>query len=252
MSLAAAPSAQAKYQGQVTAWCDDLAAGCAAAVLPALVGRSDRRDVERYIENAVGERYRMLHEETRMLALAFPALDEQMVAYCHDTPRATYTYGERELVCFLRWLRRQGPLTPQQADFVTYHEAECACLALAWKDQQAHREFQRRAADRASLCDGSIQSAAQRWQLNPIRVWACLSGAAVGLVGATMEHALFYAAGQEVRMLWLPVAEMQLVWQLELLASATLAEWSLACGVDRAQVAQVAEKLATAGLLATV
>jgi hypothetical protein len=125
------------YEQLLADWSEELAAGRIGAVLDHLTDNSFKHDVERFLENSIGERRRMLLEEVDLVGLAFEDFGRLVDDYLAVTPRKTFELHEREPQRFLRWLRTLS-LTPKQLDFVTYQESEYACYELARTNRKAH------------------------------------------------------------------------------------------------------------------
>ena len=190
------------YEQQLVCWSDSLSAGRADTVLDDLTGDCSTHDVERFLENAIGERYRLLTEELNLVALAFDDFDGLVGEYLREVPRRTFALHEREQQRFLRWLKDRS-LTPQQSDFVTYQESEYACYELARQNRTAHLEFQRvwnhsrrRIEKQSQLTNGVIR-------VNPVCVWTRLEVATVADDESRSGDVVFLAVGTQVRSLWL-------------------------------------------------
>ena len=80
-------------------------------------------DVARYLENAMGERRRLLLEELSFVALAFDDFEQRVDQYLTETPRRTYAVTERGQERFLTWLWPDEWNAPQR-DFVTGQDAD--------------------------------------------------------------------------------------------------------------------------------
>lgn len=201
------------YEQRLADWSDELAAAQTRHVLGDLTADCSERDVERFLENAVGERRRMLSEEMDLVGLAFDDMARLIDEYVALTPRKTFELHEREPQRFLRWLRR-FPLTPQQADFVTYQESEYACYELARTNRRAHLAFQRLRNRCLSEDFEPLDPADCLLHLNPVCVWSQLEVAATVDGSAASGDVAFLAIDTRIEMLWLSNEQRELVNRL--------------------------------------
>ena len=194
-------------------WSDELAAARTHHVLGDLTVDCSARDVERFLENAVGERRRMLSEEMDLVGLAFDDMERLVDEYVALTPRKTFELHEREPQRFLRWLRRL-PLTPQQVDYVTYQESEYACYELARTNRTAHLAFQRMRNQCVTEDFEPLDHADRLLYLNPVCVWSQLEVAATVDGSAASGDVAFIAIDSRIEMLWLSGEQRDFVARL--------------------------------------
>ncbi len=212
------------YEQQLVRWSEALSAGRGDTVLDDLTSDCSPRDVERFLENANGERYRLLAEEMDLVALAFDDFDRLLDEYLRETPRQTFTLHERDQQRFLRWLRGRS-LTPQQSDYVTYQETEYACYELARNHRAAHLEFQRAWSFSRQRIEGQLRRADCRVLVNPVCVWARLEVATTTNDEPRTGDVIFLAADTEIRSLWLTTAQRAAARTLISQRPTTLTEW---------------------------
>lgn len=238
------------YEQCLADWSDELAAARTRQVLGDLTGVCSVRDVERFLENAVGERRRMLSEEMDLVGLAFDDMERIIDEYVALTPRKTFELHEREPQRFLRWLRRL-PLTPQQADYVTYQESEYACYELARTNRTAHLAFQRMRNQWVTKDFEPLDLSDCVLHLNPVCVWSQLEVAATVDGSAASGDVAFLAVDSRIEMLWLSSEQREFVKRLNVHAPTA---WT-AC-VDAQPrlktnvVAAIVRQLMVGGLLA--
>lgn len=230
---------EAAYRDQLDRYATDLAAGRVEQVLPDLVVGSGRGDVERYVENAVLERFRMLVEDTRLVALATPDIEPLVLEYLRLFPRQTFELGRREAPAFLFWLSRTRKLTTRQADFVAFQQAEYACLTLAGNRQAEYRQFRRLLA----ASDPRSIGPSTQLTLNPARVWSRLSGFALGERTAELRPVLFAPQGEQICHHALDDAQRLCLGRLEDAAPTTLADWTGLCGMAPSMARELAVRL---------
>ena len=120
-----------------------LAAAQTQAILGDITPICGPGDVQRFVDNAVGERFRLISEELAFVGLAFDDFDRLIDQYLRETPRQTYALDQSDQERFLTWLRRTRVLHAKQSDFVSHQEAEYACLAKARENRVGHVAFQR-------------------------------------------------------------------------------------------------------------
>lgn len=222
----------AAYESQLARYAECLAAGQIHELLPDLAAGCDGDDVQRYVDNAVGERCRMLHQDSLLAALAYDDLAEKIAQYVHATPRTAYLHGQRETAAFLDWLARTTTPTVQQADFLAYQRAEFACLELAHQKRTEYVRFCAARRDDTQATDFCLSHAAGPILLNPVRVWSRLSGFAAGYDSAESVDALFLAQGEQIRHVCLDALAAERLRQLESLAPCSVDDWAQACGLS--------------------
>jgi len=241
-------SLTADYEQQLCDWSNDLGAGRVETLLASLAAGSERADVERYVANAVGERIRMLIEETGLLAQAFPDLPALIERYVAAVPRITFSLCERELPRFLAFLRQSRALDAQQADFVAYQQAECACLAIATDRPREYRQFQvrwRRQTVGENLPRVGMRS---RLAINPIVQFATLSAISVGAENDASQEVAFYAHQGAVQMFWRAAPGLLILRALIETPTLTLAACARLLGVAPAIVLSLANEWCDLGL----
>ncbi|MBL9161912.1 MAG: hypothetical protein JNL18_04125 [Planctomycetaceae bacterium] len=238
------------YERSLADWSEELGAGRIGQVLESLAAGSLRRDVERFLENSLGERRRMLVEEVDLAGLAFENFEQLVDDYLAMTPRRTYQLDEREPQRFLRWLRQRS-LTPQQADFVSYQESEYACYELARTNRQAHLTFQRLWTRSRVLANETIELSDYTPVVNPICVWSRLEVATLAVSAASRGDVAFFAVGSQILTLWPTERQLQLIASLlELGATAFAVCGAAASDLERQAVKETALELIAAGFLA--
>jgi hypothetical protein len=231
------------YQQQLVHWSTSLACGDPTAVLDQLTEDCSRRDVDRFLENSMGERYRLLTEELNLVALAFDDFELRVDEYLHAVPRQTFLLNEREPQRFLRWLKAQ-PLTDQQLDYITCQEAEYACYELARRHRVAHLEFQEVWHRRREGFDNLGSTAGSRVIINPVYFWAHLTIAAPEVV-------VFLAVGAEVRSLRLTDQQCFATRKLMQHSPLCMVQWQSSCSpMTNHAHREVRELLVNGGLAA--
>ena len=208
------------YEQLLADWSEELGAGRIGVVLEHLTDDSSKQDVERFLENATGERRRMLLEEVDLVGLAFEDFEQLVDEYLAVTPRRTFELHEREPQRFLRWLRTQS-LTPKQADFATYQESEYACYELARVRRQAHLSFQRLWNRSRELANEAIELSNYVLRTNPTSVWSRLEVVAATDISASGGNVVFLAAGTQIQTLWPTAQQLELIELLGEAASIT-------------------------------
>lgn len=236
-----------EYRERLTRWSASLAAGSPEALLEHLAEGSAADGIACYIENAVGERYRMLIEETRLLALAFEEFDSLVRRYLQEVPRATFDPDSRELARFLDWLEARIQLTPKQSDFLNYQRAECECLVLAARRRKEFVDFHRRRLSAEQSGPANVADR-QTIQVNPIRVWSHLSGIALGEQTEERQDVLFFALPNEIRMWTTAAPQLRLVRALEGIAPCTFSAWQQISGAELAELRTLARQLCEQGI----
>ena len=201
------------YEQRLADWSDELAAARTRHVLGDLTVDCSVRDVERFLENAVGERRRMLSEEMDLVGLAFDDMEQLIDEYVALTPRKTFELHEGEPQRFLRWLRRL-PLTPQQADYVTYQESEYACYELARTNRSAYLAFRRLRNQCLTEDFEPLDLSDYLLYLNPVCVWSRLEVAATVDGSAASGDVAFLAVDSRIEMLWLSSEQREFVKRL--------------------------------------
>lgn len=238
------------YEQSLADWSEELGAGCIGQVLERLAAGSSRRDVERFLENSLGERRRMLIEEVDLAGLAFENFEQLVDDYLAMTPRRTFQLDEREPQRFLRWLRQRS-LTPQQADFITYQESEYACYELARTNRQAHLTFQRLWTRSRVLANETIEHSDYIPFVNPICVWSRLEVATLAGSAASREDVAFFAVGSQILTLRPTERQLQMIESaLELGSTPFAACNATAPDLEPQAVKETALELIAAGFLA--
>lgn len=211
------------YAQQLARWADSLAAGSSNALLADLAQSCGPADVARYLENAMGERRRLLLEELGFVALAFTDFEQRVDKYLSETPRRTYAVTERDQEQFLVWLRRDA-LNAQQRDFVACQAAEYECYRLAQKNRVAHLEFQRLVSQREQE-KRTRDERKTTIKVNPVHVWSRLEVAASDEHGAQSGDVVFFVIEHEVRSLWLTTTKRHAVRDLAKNQQIPWAQW---------------------------
>jgi len=211
------------YAQQLARWADSLAAGRSEALLADLASGCNEADVARYLENAMGERRRLLLEELSFVALAFADFEQRVDQYLSETPRRTYAVTERDQERFLEWLRRDE-LNAQQQDFVACQAAEYGCYRLAQKNRVAHLKFQRLASQREQRNE-TTNDQHKTILVNPVHVWSRLEVAATDEHGTHSGEVVFVVVDQEIRSLWLKAARQHAARKLTTKQQIPWAEW---------------------------
>jgi len=188
------------YAQQLDRWAQSLAAGSSEALLADIAPSSSQNDIARYLENAMGERRRLLLEELSFVALAFDDFESLVDEYLGVTPRRTYGVSDRDQERFLEWLRHR-PLNAQQQDFVTCQQAAYACYAMAQKNRVAHLNFQRLLREREQGTE--TKSERNTLLVNPVHVWSRLEVAMVNEGESQPGDVVFVAVADQIRSLWL-------------------------------------------------
>ena len=236
------------YAAQLTRVSTALAAADCTAVLEDITSDCRLGDVQRFVDNAVGERFRLITEELEFVALAFDDFDKLVDRYLRETPRQTYSLDSSDQERFLIWLRNNCTLDARQRDFVAHQEAEYACLAKARAHRVAHVAFQRLFA-LSKLAKEQRLEPNQELQVNPIHVWSRLTIAGGDDGVHDRDNAIFVAVGQQVRSLWLSADQIEAVRDLARINRATLAEW-IARHPQVEHPEQLCRKLIEGGLVA--
>jgi hypothetical protein len=218
------PTERARYASELDGYVEELASGHVQCVLPGLADDSSLRDVARYVENAVGERARMLDEDTRLVALAFEDFGGLIVEYLQTVPRPKYRYGHREASDFLTWLAGKQ-LDPRQADFIAFQQAEFACLELAHHRQSALRQFRAIQADPASLLTSVTDRLETKLVANPVFIWTQMSGRSFGRDDVERCRVLFAPCGEEILHHSLSEREQNALRALESGDATTIGQW---------------------------
>lgn len=238
------------YEQCLADWSDELAAARTRQVLGDLTADCSVRDVERFLENAVGERRRMLSEEMDLVGLAFDDMERLIDEYVALTPRKTFELHEREPQRFLRWLRRR-PLTPQEADYVTYQESEYACYELARTNRTAHLAFQRLRNQCVTEDFEPLDYADYLLYLNPVCARSQLEVAASVDGSAASGDVAFIAIDSRIEMLWLSSEQQAFIKRLDAEAPTT---WTTCVGaqprLNTNVAAALVRQLVAGGLLA--
>jgi len=238
------------YEQQLADWSEELGAGRIGVVLEHLTDESSQQDVERFLENAIGERRRMLLEEVDLVGLAFEDFELLIDDYLAVTPRRTFELHEREPQRFLRWLRTR-PLTPKQLDFVTYQESEYACYELARTNRKDHLLFQRLWNRSLELASETIELSNYALRANPTSVWSRLEVATAAVISASCGNVVFLAAGTQVLTLWPTAQQLELI---QLLGEDALVTYDACTAAltqcEPAVVARVVRELIAGGFLA--
>src|SRR5690606_4008816 len=159
------------YAQQLSEITDALSAGRGDAVADWLDPSCGRTDVDRFLANAFGERFRMVLEENQMLGLALDELHAVVARYIVEVRHTTFSVDYSEELRFLAWLRRTYPLSAKAADFAAYQEAEHRCLLVARRCRREHLWFQGLLARQIAVDIRSCPSSALV-ELNPVRVWS--------------------------------------------------------------------------------
>jgi hypothetical protein len=226
-----------------------LAAANSEAILGDVTPICDVGDVQRFVDNAVGERFRLIREELAFVALAFDNFDELIDEYLRETPRRTFALDDSDQERFLAWLRGTRELDAKQSDFIAHQEAEYACLAKAQKNRAGHVAFQRLLTLSKQTQREPQEPTNQEMQVNPIHVWSRMTIADTQPTTPGEDNVLFLAVGQEIRSLWLNVEQIKAVRDLILHNATTLAAWS-ARHPELTNAEQLCQELIAAGLLA--
>ena len=202
------------YEQLLADWSEELGAGRVAAVLEHLTDDSTKQDVERFLENAIGERRRMLLEEVDLVGLAFEDFEQLIDDYLAETPRKAFELHEREPQRFLRWLRTRS-MTPKQVDFVTYQESEYACYESARMNRKDHLSFQRLWNRSLELANETIELSNYALRANPTSVWSRLEVATAVDISASCGNVVFLAVGTQVLTLWPTAQQLELIQLLD-------------------------------------
>ena len=246
----AASKALNLYETQLSRYAQALAAGQIEPVLPDLVGGSGPADVQRYVDNAVGERVRMLVEDAQLVGLVVDGLETKALDYIQQTPRDAYEYGRRETPRFLNWLRDTTPLSARQLDFVAYQLAEFACLELAYECRDEYLRF---------VAAREQQAAAQRClheipnpllHINPVRVWSQLAVASGADDSPIPRPTLFYAHGEQIQHATLDASRVACWRRLEEMAPCEPSAWARAHGWPMVDAMTLAASWIEQGLIA--
>lgn len=226
-----------------------LAAAQTQAILGDITPICGFGDVQRFVDNAVGERFRLISEELAFVALAFDGFDEIVDEYLRETPRQTYALDHSDQERFLGWLRSTRELDAKQRDFIGHQEAEYACLAKAQKNRAGHVAFQRLWTLSKQTQRETQEQTNQAMQVNPIHVWSRMTIADNQPISPGEDNVLFLAVGQEIRSLWLDAVQIAAVRDLTQHNPTTLAAWS-ASHPELTNAEQLCQELIAAGLLA--
>jgi hypothetical protein len=237
------------YPQQLTRVSAALAAAKSEAILADIMPICGLGDVQRFIDNAVGERFRLISEELAFVALAFEGFDRLIDQYLRENPRQTYALDHSDQERFLGWLRSTYVLDAKQSDFIAHQEAEYACLAKAQKNREGHVAFQRLWTLSKQTQREQQEQTNQEMQVNPIHVWSRMTIANVQSIQSSEANVLFLAVGQEVRSLWLDREQIAAVRDLTQHNSITLADWS-ARHPELTNPTQLCDDLVAAGLVA--
>lgn len=228
----AATTAYDAYDAQLSRYARALAAGRIGPVLPDLMDGSGPADVQRYVDNAEGERIRMLVEDAALVGLVLDDLEAQALDYVRHTPRGAYAFGRRETPQFLDWLRATSQLTFQQADFLAYQLAEFACLELAYQRRDEYLRFVAACEKQAAAQRGNALIRDPMLHVHPIRVWGRLSVATGNSESPCPRSTLFFARGEQIQHAAFDAYSADLLRQLETLAPCAPSEWARACGLS--------------------
>jgi len=226
-----------------------LAAAQTQAILGDITPNCGPGDVQRFVDNAVGERFRLISEELAFVALAFDGFDQLIERYLRETPRQTYALDQSDQERFLGWLRRTRVLAAKQSDFVSHQEAEYACLTKARENRAGHVAFQRVWTLSKQTQREQQVPANQEMQVNPIHIWSRMTIADAQSNQPSEDNVLFLAVGQEVRSLWLDAERITAVRDLTQHNPTTLAAWS-ARNRELTNRTQLCDELIAAGLVA--
>lgn len=237
------------YPQQLTRVSAALAAANSEAILGDITPICGLGDVQRFVDNAVGERFRLISEELAFVALAFDGFDGLIDAYLRETPRQTYALDASDQERFLGWLRSTREFDAKQSDFIAHQEAEYACLAKAQKTRAGHVAFQRLWTLSKQTQREQQEQTNQEVQVNPIHVWSRMTIADTQPIMPGEDNVLFLAVGQEIRSLWLEAEQIKAVRDLTLHNPTTLAAWS-ARHPELTNAKQLCQELIAAGLLA--
>jgi len=227
------------YADELDSYVEGLAAGHVENVLPALAAGSSRDDVARYVENAVGERARMLDEDTRLVALAFEDFGSLVIDYLRAVPRPNYCYGQREATAFLAWLAAR-PLDTRQADFIAFQRAEFACLELAHLRQTELRKFRAAVVEPEQALARLQREPRAELVLSPVRDWTELSGRSLGRDDCERTPVLFAPLGGVIRHYAFRARVRRCLQTLESQCVATLRGWQAACELSREEAIAIA------------
>ncbi|MBX9792498.1 MAG: hypothetical protein K2Y37_26655 [Pirellulales bacterium] len=236
------------YAEQLARVSTALAAADSSAVLANITNDSRLGDVQRFVDNAVGERFRLITEELEFVALAFDDFDEFVKRYLRETPRQTYSLDTSDQERFVAWLRNNGALDTKQRDFVAHQQSEYGCLAKARENRSAHVAFQQLLALSKLAMEQGRSEPNQTLQVNPIHVWSRLTIAG-GDDSLDGENTVFVAVGQQVRSLWLTADQIDAVRDLMQNKRVVLSDWT-ARHPQVKDPEQLSQKLIEGGLVA--
>jgi hypothetical protein len=237
------------YAEQLARVSTALAAAESSAVLGDITSACGLGDVQRFVDNAVGERFRLLTEELAFVALAFDDFEQLVDQYLRETPRQTYALDTSDQGRFLVWLQRARSLDGRQSDFITSQLAEYACLAKARENRPAHVAFQRLRTLSKQAQGQRRREPNQELQVNPIHVWSRLTIVGGDASGSGSKNTIFVAVGQQVRSLWLAAEHISPVRDLTQNNPTTLAAWT-ARHPQLKHLDQLCDRLIEGGLVA--
>lgn len=250
--MIAATTLHNDYDAQLSRYAVALAAGRIEPVLTDLVDDSGAADVQRYVDNAVGERVRMLVEDSQLVGLVFPGLEAKAVQYVQETPRGAYEFGRRETPQFLDWLRCSTRLSGQQSDFVAYQLAEFACLEIAHQRRDEYLRYVAALAEHETA--RRDRKAIQKPELlvNPVRVWGRPSASTQGETGGQPRPTLFYACREQIHHAAFDPPAASFLQRLATLAPCAPSVWAGQCGLSAVTAVQLAGAWIAQGIVAVV
>ncbi len=214
------------YAQQLARVSTALAATQCEGVLDDITSDCDVGDVQRFVDNAVGERFRLLTEELAFVALAFDEFEQLVDQYLCENPRQTFTLDTSDQERFLDWLRCTRVLDGKQSDFVTSQLAEYACLAKARENRKSHVAFQQLWTLSKQATREQRTEPNQELQVNPIHVWSRLTIVGSSAKPSDGDNTIFLAIDKQVRSLWLAAEHIDAVRDLTQNNSSTLAAWT--------------------------
>lgn len=231
------------YQQQLAHWSRALAAGQADGVADALAEPGMTANIVHYLDNAVGERIRLLTEELSFVALAFDDFDALVQEYLERVPRTTYRRDDSDPQRFLGWLANNHARTPKQKSFVAYQEAEYRVHARARANRTAYLRFQELWARAGNRLEVDVRA---KVHLNPTHAWAWME-----LPGQPAGDVLLFASRTAVRSHWLKPREAELIRTQADREPCTLEQWrQQAQQTNNEQWLALYRTLAGVGLLA--
>jgi hypothetical protein len=239
----------AAYRREVATLASALAAGDEQALAVQLA--AGPRHVALFSEGNLDKRVDKLGRFLEFIAPAFPDLLDWLARYVREVPLAAGGLGGSDEQQFLRWLLARCKCTRQQRDYLTCQHARHCVEELARARRGDYLRFAELSSVATELGRELESDPRIKIQVNPVRVWARFTTAALLEDQAEPPAVvLFYAGPAEIRTALLEPDSRVVVTRLASRKPCTLAALRRSLASNIGDIEELCRDLSTIGLVA--